>query len=192
MINKETLIKVTNRDSGRVGYKIPELGVERQFTAGERKEITFNELERLSFMPGGQKLLSDYLTVDSREALNLLGIETEPEYFYTKEDIKRLMTFGSLDEFLDCLDFAPSGVLDMIKDMAVNLPLNDMEKRKAILDKLSFDVNKAIEIKNTKFDGETKTEEPSTEKPVRRAATNAETAGRRTATPKYNIVSTAK
>lgn len=192
MINKETLIKVTNRDSGRVGYKIPELGVERQFTAGERKEITFNELERLSFMPGGQKLLSDYLTVDSREALNLLGIETEPEYFYTKEDIKRLMTFGSLDEFLDCLDFAPSGVLDMIKDMAVNLPLNDMEKRKAILDKLSFDVNKAIEIKNTKFDGDTKTEESSAEKPIRRSATNTETAGRRTATPKYKIVSTAK
>ena len=31
------------------------------------------------------------------------------------------MTTGSLDQFLDCLDFAPSVVKDMIKDLAVEL-----------------------------------------------------------------------
>ena len=56
---------------------------------------------------------------------------------------------------MDCLDFAPEAVKDTIKSMAVDLPLNDMSKRQAILDKLGFDVTKAIEIKNTKYDGET-------------------------------------
>ena len=41
----------------------------------------------------------------------------------------------------------------MIKDMAVALPLNDVTKREAIRDKTGFDVTKAIEIKNTKYDG---------------------------------------
>jgi len=39
------------------------------------------------------------------------------------------MTTGSLDEFLDCLDFAPSVIIDMIKVLAVDLPLNDVSKR---------------------------------------------------------------
>lgn len=191
-MEKDTLIKVVNRDSGRVGYKIPELGVERQFTGKENKDIPFNELERLSFIPGGMKILSEYLTIKNEEALRLLGIKTEPEYFYTEEDVKRLMTTGTLNEFLDCLDFAPSGVLDLIKDMAVNLPLNDMEKREAILNKLNFNVTKAIEIKNTKFDGDSEAEETSKEKPTRRVATATEETGRRAAAPKYNVVNTAK
>ena len=64
------------------------------------------------------------------------------------------MLTGSLDQFLDCLDFSPSVTKEIIKEMAVNLPLNDMEKRQAIQDKLNFNVTKAIEIKNTKLDGE--------------------------------------
>jgi len=39
------------------------------------------------------------------------------------------MTTGSLDEFLDCLDFAPEGVKDLIKTLSVELPLNDVSKR---------------------------------------------------------------
>jgi len=39
------------------------------------------------------------------------------------------MKTGSLDEFLDCLDFAPEGVTDLIKTLAVELPLNDVAKR---------------------------------------------------------------
>jgi hypothetical protein len=63
------------------------------------------------------------------------------------------MKVGTLEQFLDCLDFAPESVLENIKDMAVSLPLNDVSKRNAIQEKLGFDVSKAIEIKNTKFDG---------------------------------------
>jgi hypothetical protein len=54
------------------------------------------------------------------------------------------MEEGTLDEFLDCLDFAPIGVIDLIKRYAVALPLSDYNKRKAIKDKLGYDVDAAI------------------------------------------------
>jgi hypothetical protein len=172
-MEKNTLIKVTNRDSGRVGYQIAELQVNRQFASRETKEITFDELEKLSFEPGGDVLLKEYLIIKDKEALDALGIEVEPEYFYTTEDVKRILEKGTLNEFLDLLDFAPDGVLDEVKNLAVSLPLNDMNKIKAIFDKLNFDVMAVIRNNNYKFDGDAEgtkeAEQPTTK--GRRAAT---------------------
>ena len=83
----------------------------------------------------------------------MLHFEPEPEYFYTEADVKRIMLSGSLDEFLDLLDFAPEAIIDTIKELSVNLPLNDVAKRDAIKEKFGFDVSRAIEIKNAKYDG---------------------------------------
>lgn len=169
-MEKNTLIKVKNKYSGLVGYSIEELGVRRNFYPNEIKEITFDELEKLSFTPGGTEILQNYLEIGSKEAiLKLFNREPEIEYYYTKDDIQKVMTEGTLDQFLDCLDFAPEGVKEMIKEMAVDLPLYDMQKRQAIQDKLGFNVTKAIEIKETKFDGGNDAKEIET-KAQRRAA----------------------
>lgn len=190
-MDKNTLIKVTNRDTGNVGYSIPELGVRRQFVSRETKEIPFNELVALSYLPGGHKMLSDYLVIHDDEAISQLLNGVEPEYYYSEEDIKRIMQYGSLDEFLDCLDFAPNGVLDMIKDLSVTMPLNDVAKREAILEKLSFNVSKAIEIQNTKFDGDDEAEK--SEMKQRRVPHKDEApAGRRAELPKYKVSSITK
>ncbi len=147
-MNKDTLIKVLNRDNGSSTYEIPEMnGLRRIFQAGEIKEIPFEELQKLSYIPGGMNLIKDNLVIlDNEEAIEKILGKVEPEYSYTKEDIKNLMINGSLDEFLDCLDFAPEGVKDIIKNMAVNLPLNDVAKRQAILEKTGFNVDNAIRI----------------------------------------------
>ncbi len=174
MIEKNTEFTVINKYNGTVGYDVPDLGVHRNFYPGERKSITFDELQKLSFSPGGAVILKEYLEIEDKKVINALFSENpQPEYFYTKEDVKRLMTTGTLDEFLDCLDFAPESVKEIIKDMAVDLPLNDITKRDAIQQKLGFNVSRAIEIKNTKFDGGD--EDPS--------ATKQATTGRRAATP---------
>ena len=156
MIDKNKMVKVINKFNGTVGYDVPEMGVHRNFYPKESKEISFEELERLSFMPGGEVILKEYLEIVDREAIRtLLNIEPEPEYHYSEQDVLNLMLNGSLDQFLDCLDFAPEVIKEIIKTKAVELPLNDMAKRKAIQDKLNFDVTRAIEIKNTRYDGET-------------------------------------
>ena len=146
MINKDTLIKVINKDNGVVGYTVPDLGVHRNFYPGETKEVTYEELEKLSFIPGGMVILKELLEITDREATRqLFSKEPEPEYHYTKDDVKQLLLTGTLDQFLDCLDFAPEVIKDMVKDMAVDLPLNDMAKRQAIQEKLGFNVTNAIE-----------------------------------------------
>ena len=147
-MDRSQRIKVLNRDDCAVIYSIPEMnGLRRVFQPGETKQITYEELEKLSYIPGGRSLLEGSLLIqDSEEAISLLIGHVEPEYKYSKNDIINLLKSGSLDELLDCLDFAPSGVKELIKDLAVELPLNDVAKRDAILEKLGFDVTKALEI----------------------------------------------
>ena len=155
-MDKNKMVKVINKFNGIVGYEVPELGVNRTFYPRENKNISYDELEKLSYLPGGSSILKNYLEIADEEVMmELFNIKPEPEYYYSENDVKTLLMTGSLDQFLDCLDFAPPVIIDMIKDMAVTLPLNDMAKRDAIKDKIGFDVTKAIEIKNTKYDGET-------------------------------------
>ena len=156
-------VKVINRaGNGSVSYTIPDMGnLQRVFQDGEEKIITFEEIRKLSYVPGGMVLLNEYLVIKDKEVLEELNMAPEQEYYYTKEDIIRLMTEGSLDEFLDCLDFAPEGVLETIKTLSVELPLNDVAKRKAILNKMDFNVDNAVRNKQLieqedEFDGSVK------------------------------------
>ena len=191
MLDKTTLIKVTNRDCGTVSYKVPELNVARLFQKGEVKEIPFGELQQLAYTIGGKILLKDCLIVDNEEALATLVGEVEPEYFYTEQNVRTLLTTGSLAQLEDCLDFAPSGVIDLVKDLAVKLEINDISKRNAILKATGFNVTKAIEINHASQE----TDEVQEEKTRRTAPINAKAEAatatapaRRTAAPKYNVV----
>ena len=188
MIENTTLIKVLNRDNGSVGYTIPDLGnLHRTFQPGEEKELPMDELRKLSYLPGGKALLEECLVVKNEEALKELFIDAEPEYFYSENDIKNILLNGTLEEFLDCLDFAPTGVIELIKEYAVKLEINDIAKRKAILDKTGFNVTSAIEINH-----EVQEDEPEVDKERRTIPFKAETSaqeGRRVAVPKYTVVS---
>ena len=113
-------------------------------------------LRKLNGTYGGSVLLKDYLVIRDEQAVKDLNFDVEPEYFYNKEDIERILTKGSMDEFLDCLDFAPQGVIDLIKEYAVTLPLNDVAKREVLLNKFDYDVNKIIEVRRASTEEEEK------------------------------------
>ena len=86
MINDNEIINVTNRNNGTTGYMIPDLGnLYRRFEAGETKKITMEELRKLSYIPGGEAILREYLIIDNKEALDELLNGVEPEYFYSDE-----------------------------------------------------------------------------------------------------------
>lgn len=147
MLNKNTKIKATNRSNSSIGYTLPDMNnLRRKFYPGEIKEVSYEELQKLSYTPGGMRLLRQYLILDNEEAIAALIGGVELEYNYTDADIEKLLLNGSLDELLDCLDFAPSGVIDLVKDLAVKLEINDLSKRQAIQEKLGFNVTSAIEI----------------------------------------------
>lgn len=145
-MNLNEYINVKNRGTAEVGYALPDNGVRRTWTPGEvKKGITIAELEQLTFIPGGMKLLEKYLVVNDQEVCEYLGIKVEPEYFYDESTVLTLLEEGTLDQLYDCLDFAPGGVLDLIKKVAVEIKLNDVSKRQAIQNKLGFNISSAIE-----------------------------------------------
>ena len=147
-MDDSTRIKVKNRSHSPVVYIVPDMGnLRREFSGLEEKIVTFEELRKLNGTYGGSVLLREYLVIRNEQAIKQLNFDVEPEYFYTKDDVERLLTTGSMDEFLDCLDFAPDGVIELIKEYAVTLPLNDVAKREVLLNRYDYDVNKIIEIR---------------------------------------------
>lgn len=147
MLNKNTRIKVRNRNNGTVVYSLPDMNnLRRKFYPNEEKEVSFEELQKLSYCPSGPYLLENYLVIENEEARQMLIGDVEPEYDYTEEDVKKLLLTGSLDALLDCLDFAPEGVVSMVKNLAVQLEINDLSKRDAIQEKTGLNITKAIEI----------------------------------------------
>lgn len=178
------ILKVKNRSASLAVYSIPEINVRREFAPGETKNITYGELEKLSYQPGGRAIMQNFLQIIDPEATGDLGINREPEYDLSEQQIVDLMTNGSLDAFLDCLDFAPVGVIDLIKKFSVSLPLNDIDKRDALKKKTGFDVTVALaNMQKEKEDMNT----PTVENKERRVKTESAPEGRRT-TPKYNVV----
>ena len=179
-----TIFNVKNRSAGVAGYVIPELGVRRSFAPGEIKQISASELEKLTYQPGGMNLLANFLQIMDVAGLQAVGLNPEPEYHMSEADVARLITSGSLDEFLDCLDFAPPGVIDLIKTLSIKIPLTDIYKRKALKDKTGFDVDAALRhVMEEKEDENT----PVTAAPAQRRVQKDTQPGRRTETPKYKV-----
>ena len=189
---KETKYLVTNRSASRVVYSLPELGIHiREYQPGETKTVTYEELEALNYQPGGPALMRDYLQIQNAAGREQFCGKVEPEYNMGVEEVKQLILTGSMDEWLDCLDFAPEGVIDLIKTLSVELPLTDTRKME------SFQQKKGINLANAiKTRAEEKAEEaaaagdkPTTRRTEKTAESTApQTPARRTSGAKYNVV----
>lgn len=140
-----TYVNVKNRNNGFTGYTLTN-GERRLFNIGETKKINIEELKALSQVEGGEYLLRNYLMIEDVAALDFLNINPEPEYFYTEKEITELLENGSLDQLEDCLNFAPQGVIDLVKSIAIKIELPDMRKRKLIFEKTGFSVDNAIKV----------------------------------------------
>lgn len=189
------LVKVKNRSNATSVYTIPELGdrtrIRREFAPGESKNIDLEELKALIYIPGGETLLMDYLQIQDAEALKELQLDVEPEYNMSRNDIINLLQSGSMDSFLDCLDFAPEGVLDLIKELAVELPLTDSRKREAIKEKMGLDVDKAIQNKKEAEEAVKAAKEKNHKErrvKIEKEENTEKEVARRTSTPSYKVV----
>lgn len=179
MAEKKYFYNVKNRSGSVVTYTIPEDNIRRRFTPGETKRISYEELLHLSYQPGGRELMAAFLQIQSEGVPKSLGIKTEPEYYMSEQEVVELIKHGSLDQFLDCLDFAPEGVLELLKKFSVEIPLTDFDKRQALKTKTGFDVDAAIA--NAGKEADAKTEEAR----IQQAAAPA--TGRRTST-NYKVI----
>lgn len=189
-MNKDVMINVTNRSHSSVGYPVPDNanGLTRQFAVGETKQISFDELQKLSWMPGGMYLLQNCLVIKNEEAVSEILGDVEPEYYYSEQDVRNLLENGTIDQLLDCLDYGTDGVIDLLTNLAVELEIPDMRKRTAIMNKTGFNINRAIELRHEDEEDEVAAA-PPTQKARRAAPMETSSANhRRTAAPKYKVV----
>lgn len=180
---------VKNRSSSMVVYRIPEHNIRREFRPTEKKVVPYEELVWLTYQPGGRMLMENFLQIESVEATENLSLHTEPEYFMNENQVIALLQTGSMDEFLDALDFAPQGVKDLIRHYAVSLPLNDSAKRRALKDKTGFDVDAAIANSEPDPEETAKAEAPAATRRTQQKTEAPEVPTRRTEGSKYKIVS---
>ena len=193
MIKQDTMYNVKNRSSSVVVYRIPETNIRREFAPGEVKRIPFGELEKLTYQDGGRELLENFLQILEEEVTSDLNVNREPEYNMSEQQIVDLLKNGSLDAFLDALDFAPIGVIDLIKSFSVSLPLTDIDKRKALKSKTGFDVDNALRhIEEEKSEISPSNAPTVAERRTQPAAAEAIPAGRRTSGTVYKTVKKAE
>ena len=139
------LVTVENRTAGKIVYQIPDRHIRRELAPRQTIRVPKEEIEALSYTAGGLDLIRNHLLVKDEQVLDALNIHREPEYYMNADNVAKLIKEGTLNEFKDALDFAPDGVKDMIKDLSVQLPLNDYSKRQALKEMTGFDVDAAIQ-----------------------------------------------
>jgi hypothetical protein len=148
MEDKDRKVSVKNRSAATTIISIPNRNINITLAPGQVvNTLTAGDIEEFSYQPGGDKMLREYLQLSLDEIDKLALGEPQPEYAYTEQDVINLLKPATPDNFdllLDCLDFAPIGVIDLVKKYAVDLPLTDTRKLEAIKEKTGFDVAAAI------------------------------------------------
>lgn len=189
-MKEDTLVIVRNRNNGSTGYTLPENNVRRVFAPGESKKISLAELRSLQYAPGGEYLLNNLLVVEDQSALDELNMKVEPEYFYDEAKIKDLLFNAGMDEFLDFLDFATEGALEIAKQIAVKEEIPDSRKREAISKKTGFNIDNAINVNRIMDAEDEKKEDAEAQSKERRVQPQAEGKQRRAAVPQVEIPKT--
>lgn len=180
MLDKNTLVKLTNRTNGSLSYDVEDLGIRRNFMKDETKEVPMEEIVKLNYSPGGAYMLRECLLIDNEDAIKEVLGQVEPEYYYSRDTVKELLISGTLEQLMDCLDFCPSGVKDMIREEAIEMELPDMRKREIIYEKTGFNITNAIQINR---ESEEQNAEESTERRSEPLVKEMKTP------PKYKVVS---
>lgn len=147
-VSDDAIIEVRNLVDYMVVYRIDEDHIRREFAPGEVKKVTAIELRKLYYTPGGGDLLKNFLSVRNAELASEFGVSSDTiEYNWTVSDIDKTLLVEPIEVLLDALDFAPDGIKETIVDRAVALKINNMDKRKAILEKTGQDITQKIDFK---------------------------------------------
>lgn len=95
-ITSTKVVSVTNRDNGGVTCMLSS-GRSISFNKGETKKVSLDDLLELNSTDGGALLIKEYLVINDKDAITALELSTEPEYYYTEKEIRKLLQEGTLD-----------------------------------------------------------------------------------------------
>ena len=187
IVEDDELITVENMTNVQVGYILPTSNVTRRFIPKVKMKIAASELRELSYQSGGLDLLQNYLRVNNEELAAEFGVSAdsfENEYNWTEADVDNCLLNAELDVLLDALDFAPEGIVEALKNRAVELEISDNQKLKAIGEKTNSDLSVIIKNKHA-YDNVSASDGTSEKKATtRRTTKKTTTTTRRTAVKK--------
>jgi hypothetical protein len=153
-------VAVISRSKGSVSYSIPTLRVSRTWLqAGDSIDIPIDELLELRVTAGGAKLMDKYLMIADPTAYAIVYNEEEmiPEYQYGIEEVKYLLYEGTVEQLMDAIDYAPQGVLDLIKQLAVKKMPDKTDKIEVINKKFNINLLTIVQNATLEEDAEEKT-----------------------------------
>lgn len=193
LIADSEIVPVKNMMGHEVGYTTLS-GVTRRFAPHMTMNvITAGELRELSYMTGGLDFLKNYVQVLNTDLAQEFGIsDDDVEYNWTEKDIVAALTTSDIDVLLDALDFGPEGIVEELKNKAIELEITDGSRIQAINKRTGVDINAIIKNKHAYDEGKETAEEEAPKK--RRSSKSTSTSGRRrsTSTAKKSTTSTAK
>lgn len=186
LVPDDTIVKLVNMMDSPTGYKLTN-GMFRRFAPRGTMSVTAGEVREVSNMPGTITLFQNYLRIDNKDLATELGVSDdsfEHEYSWGKDEIVGALTTEPIEVLLDALDYAPDAIKESLVDIAVELEIPDVNRRKAIKDATGKDVTKMIEIKNAYKDEPQKEDDKPTERrATQKQAPTKKSSGRRASAP---------
>lgn len=169
-------ITITNLQDSTTGYIVETSnGTVRRFLPSFASfKVKAEELRQLNYTLGGKDIIQNYIRVENKDLAAEFGVDTEetPEYNWTEKEVVDCLNSSDIRILLDALDFAPTGIKQLIVDKAVELEVADVNKRQAISKAMGIDVDSMIKNKHVYDDAETE-EKPKTTR--RRSTTKSTT-----------------
>ena len=179
-ITDKSLIPVVNMGIGEVGYTIHNgtTMIRRNWAMPNVVlEVEFKELRMAINEPGVRQLFEVFnkelkryedgeLIIKNEVVREKLNLKPLGEYTLDKDQIIDLFNNGSLEKFEDVLENCPSSILDKIVQLAVETPLDNLNKLNLIKAYSGKDVFTAIQVKkeqNKPSEGKRKAETTNAE-----------------------------
>lgn len=170
LIKDETKVQVSNMTDHEIGYSLTS-GVKRYIRPGVSIAVSAKELRDLRAESGGEAMIHDFLRIENKSMRKEFGIDDDLiEYDWTQKDVDDVLLNKEIDYLLDALDYAPAGIVDMIKTRAIELEIPNMNKRKAIQDKTGVNITSCIENAKAYNEANDVTEAPKKARRVRKTS----------------------
>ena len=144
-INDNTLFEVWNNHRSSVGYIIG--GVSNVWhTPGLMKKVKMDEVRNAFNQIGGRKLITQgALLIKDSNVRAELGLPELDEYLLDRDQMKDLLINGDLNNIEDFLQYCSNMLLTTFTQIAIELPIQDMNIARLITKYAGTDVLNVIE-----------------------------------------------
>lgn len=168
-VSSDTLVEVRNMMDHKQVLIDKNTRTRYVFGPQQTKTLSAGELRSMAYVPGVLSMLYDgKLRIKNKDLCVEFNIPVDvPEYDMTQDDVDDMLLNKELDYLLDALDWAPEGILELIKNRAIALRITDIVKRKSISDALGCDIDNMIRTAE-KLEVTSAVEAPAEPKPERK------------------------